>query len=289
MLWKFLDTYQDKTGGSVLAIPHNGNLSNGRMFALVDFEGRGLTRAYAETRARLEPVYEVTQIKGDGEAHPFLSPNDEFAGYELWDKGNLDLTELKRPEMLQYEYARSGSQARPEARAGTRRQSLQVRHDRIDRLAYVAGDRRGGQFLRQALGRRAQRDARYASLPPVQRRQSQDHGLGNDRIGLRRRLVHRQYARSDLRRADAQGGLCDDRSADDRAFLRRLGLQFRRCAHAQSGRGRLRQGRADGRRPDQMRPLAKHRASSSAPSKTRSARTSIASRSSRAGRMRTAN
>jgi hypothetical protein len=78
------------------------------MFALVDFDGHGLTKAYAETRARLEPVYEVTQIKGDGEAHPFLSPNDEFAGYELWDKGNLDLTELKKPKMLQYEYARSG-------------------------------------------------------------------------------------------------------------------------------------------------------------------------------------
>jgi hypothetical protein len=107
-LWAFLDSYQDKTGGSVLAIPHNGNLSNGRMFALVDFDGRGLTRSYAETRARLEPVYEVTQIKGDGESHPFLSPNDEFAGYEKWDKGNLDLTELKKPEMLQYEYARSG-------------------------------------------------------------------------------------------------------------------------------------------------------------------------------------
>jgi hypothetical protein len=108
MLWKFLDGYTEKTGGEVLAIPHNGNLSNGRMFALVDFDGRGLTRAYAETRARLEPVYEVTQIKGDGETHPFLSPNDEFAGFEVWDKGNLDLTELKRPEMLQYEYARSG-------------------------------------------------------------------------------------------------------------------------------------------------------------------------------------
>jgi hypothetical protein len=107
-LWKFLDRYQDKTGGSILAIPHNGNLSNGRMFALVDFDGHSLTKEYAETRARLEPVYEVTQIKGDGESHPFLSPNDEFAGYETWDKGNLDLTELKKPEMLQHEYARSG-------------------------------------------------------------------------------------------------------------------------------------------------------------------------------------
>jgi Protein of unknown function (DUF3604) len=106
-LWQFLDAYQAKTGGEVLAIPHNGNLSNGRMFAMVEFDGHGLTRPYAETRARLEPVYEVTQIKGDGETHPYLSPNDEFAGYELWDKGNLDLSELKRPEMLQYEYARS--------------------------------------------------------------------------------------------------------------------------------------------------------------------------------------
>ena len=107
-LWKFLDRYQDKTGGSILAIPHNGNLSNGRMFGLVDFDGRALTKEYAETRARLEPVYEVTQIKGDGETHPFLSPNDEFAGYEIWDKGNLDLSAVKTQEMLQYEYARSG-------------------------------------------------------------------------------------------------------------------------------------------------------------------------------------
>ena len=63
-----LISYQAKTGGSVLAIPHNGNLSNGRMFALVDFDGRGLTREYAETRARVEPVYEVTQMKGDGKS-----------------------------------------------------------------------------------------------------------------------------------------------------------------------------------------------------------------------------
>ena len=106
MLWRFMDAYTAKTGGDVLAIPHNGNLSNGRMFALVDFDGRRMTREYAETRARLEPVYEVTQMKGDGETHPFLSPNDEFAGFELWDKGNLDLTTLKTPDMLQYEYAR---------------------------------------------------------------------------------------------------------------------------------------------------------------------------------------
>jgi len=105
-LWEFMASYEEKTGDFVLAIPHNGNLSNGMMFALTTVAGAPLDRAYAETRARWEPVYEITQIKGDGEAHPLLSPNDEFAGYELWDKGNLDMSQKKTDDMLQYEYAR---------------------------------------------------------------------------------------------------------------------------------------------------------------------------------------
>jgi hypothetical protein len=110
-LWKWLDAYEDKTGGRVLAIAHNGNLSNGIMFPVVDsFTGKPLDRTYAETRAKWEPLYEATQIKGDGETHPFLSPTDEFADYETWDQGNLDLTEMKKDEMLQYEYARTGLQ-----------------------------------------------------------------------------------------------------------------------------------------------------------------------------------
>lgn len=111
-LWKALQAYQDKTGGRVLAIAHNGNVSNGMMFPseVNPATGAPLTRGYAETRAKWEPLYEVTQIKGDGEAHPFLSPNDELAGYELWDKGNLNLSELKKPEMLQHEYARTALQ-----------------------------------------------------------------------------------------------------------------------------------------------------------------------------------
>jgi hypothetical protein len=107
-LWKWMSGYEDKTGGHVLAIAHNGNLSNGRMFPLIEsFNGKPIDREYAETRAMRERIYEVTQIKGDGESHPFLSPNDEFANYERWDKGNLDLTEKKKPEMLEFEYARS--------------------------------------------------------------------------------------------------------------------------------------------------------------------------------------
>jgi hypothetical protein len=106
-LWKWLQSYEDKTGGRILAIAHNGNMSNGQMFpqSRTYFDGR-VDQQYAETRARWEPLYEATQIKGDGEAHPFLSPNDEFADYETWDQGNLDLSDLKTDDMLHGEYAR---------------------------------------------------------------------------------------------------------------------------------------------------------------------------------------
>ena len=107
-LWKWMADTEQKTGSEVLAIAHNGNLSNGRMFPIIEsFTGQRLDRAYAEHRLRWEPLYEATQIKGDGETHPFLAPNDEFANFERWDKGNLDLSEAKKPEMLEFEYARS--------------------------------------------------------------------------------------------------------------------------------------------------------------------------------------
>ncbi len=106
-LWKYLADYEAKTGGDVLAIPHNGNLSNGIMFRMSDqWNGREFDQEYIEQRAKWEPLYEVTQIKGDGEAHPFLSPNDEFADYENWDVGNLDLSAAKTNDMLAGEYAR---------------------------------------------------------------------------------------------------------------------------------------------------------------------------------------
>jgi hypothetical protein len=99
--------YEDKTGGQLLAIPHNGNLSNGLMFDDVTFTARKrLDRDYAERRARWEPVYEVTQMKGDGEAHPLLSPDDEFADYGTWDKGSFG-PEPKARDMLPREYARA--------------------------------------------------------------------------------------------------------------------------------------------------------------------------------------
>ena len=106
-LWKWMTAYETKTGGSVLAIAHNGNLSNGRMFPMIEAFGRPIDREYAETRAKWERLYEATQTKGDGESHPFLSPNDEFADFEKWDKGNLDGSVAKSNDMLQYEYLRA--------------------------------------------------------------------------------------------------------------------------------------------------------------------------------------
>ena len=107
-LWKWMAAYEEKTAGQVLAIAHNGNLSNGRMFPLIEsFTGKPVDREYAVEREKWERLYEATQTKGDGEAHPFLSPNDEFADYETWDKGNLDGTVAKTQDMLEFEYVRS--------------------------------------------------------------------------------------------------------------------------------------------------------------------------------------
>ncbi|TIQ20856.1 MAG: DUF3604 domain-containing protein [Mesorhizobium sp.] len=106
-LWKWMGAYEEKTGGDVLAIAHNGNLSSGLMFPTVEQFGKPVDREYVEQRAKWERLYETSQTKGTGEAHPFLSPNDEFASFEIWDKGNLDGSVPKTKEMLEFEYARS--------------------------------------------------------------------------------------------------------------------------------------------------------------------------------------
>jgi hypothetical protein len=106
-LWRWLETFEAATGGDVLAIAHNGNLSNGIMFPLeAQWDGVAFETEYVTQRAKWEPLYEATQIKGDGETHPFLSPDDEFADYETWAVGNLDVSEAKTDSMLAGEYAR---------------------------------------------------------------------------------------------------------------------------------------------------------------------------------------
>jgi hypothetical protein len=109
-LWKWMAQYEEETGGQVLALAHNGNMSNGIMFPVdAQYTGRKLDALYAQERIKWEPMYEITQIKGDGEAHPYLSPEDEFADYGTWDIGNLNPGSFVVPKedaMFSGEYAR---------------------------------------------------------------------------------------------------------------------------------------------------------------------------------------
>ena len=107
-LWAWMEEYENNTGGQVLAMPHNSNISNGLMFAMTRLDGSPIDEAYAKTRAKYEPVVEVTQIKGDSETHPFLSPNDEFAGFGVagWEKCNLSCTVQTKTENQAGSYVR---------------------------------------------------------------------------------------------------------------------------------------------------------------------------------------
>ncbi|MDO6761302.1 DUF3604 domain-containing protein [Tamlana sp. 2_MG-2023] len=108
-LWAWLDNWESKTGGHALAIPHNGNMSNGWMFRLERYDGSPLTKAWAEARARWEVLYEIYQYKGASETHPSLSPNDEFANFEIWDTSDL-AGNIKPEDAIKYEYIRQALQ-----------------------------------------------------------------------------------------------------------------------------------------------------------------------------------
>ena len=108
-LWTFMDGYENKTGGRVIAIPHNGNLSSGTMFLPRHQEtNQPIDADYARRRQKREPLFEITQIKGHSEAHPLLSPNDEFADFWLLDNSNLAAFKAPTKEMMKYEYVRPG-------------------------------------------------------------------------------------------------------------------------------------------------------------------------------------
>ena len=106
-LWDYLADYEARTGGQAIAVPHNGNLSNGLMFGERTSRDKRMTREYAEKRLKWEPLHEMSQMKGDEETHPLLSPDDEFADFENWDVSNLAGSRPKEQWMLEYEYARS--------------------------------------------------------------------------------------------------------------------------------------------------------------------------------------
>ena len=110
-LWNYLQNYEKMTGGEALAIAHNGNVSNGNMFGDIQVDGSPFDKEYVAARARWEPLYEMTQVKGDSEAHPLLSPTDEFADFETWDQTNVSMVERpedegERRKIFANEYAR---------------------------------------------------------------------------------------------------------------------------------------------------------------------------------------
>lgn len=109
-LWHSLQQYEESSGGRVMSIPHNGNLSNGIMWDTKTLSGKAIDAQYAKKRMRWEPIAEVTQVKGDSETHPLLSPDDKFADFERWDRYNIMNTAETTPEMLPGSYARSALQ-----------------------------------------------------------------------------------------------------------------------------------------------------------------------------------
>ena len=249
-LWKLCRLYEDKTGGDVLAIAHNGNLSNGLMFPEINpVTKKPFTEEYAETRAKWEPLYEVTQIKGDGEAHPFLSPNDEFADYGTWDKGNLNLSEGKKDEMLQYEYARSALQLglKLEKTLGTNpfKFGMIGSTDSHTSLATADDDNFFGKHSGSEPGPRAH------GAPLRQVRRQSDLRLGDAGLRLRGRLGTREHPRGALRRHGETRDLRDYRATHAGPILRWMGLRGCRRQYPPTGGGRLPQGRADGRRSPQ--------------------------------------
>ena len=226
-LWKWMAMVrrQDRRPRS-WRIAHNGNLSNGRMFPIIEsFTGRRIDREYAESRMRWEPLYEATQIKGDGETHPFLSPNDEFANFERWDKGNLDLTEVKKPEMLEFEYARSalknGLKMEAELGVNPYKFGLVGSTDAHTGLAAVEEDNFFGKTSSSEPG------PDRATHPFIKTDKAVIMGWEQTASGYAAVWATREHARGDLRRDEAPRDLRHDRAAHGRALLRRLGFRGR--------------------------------------------------------------
>ena len=224
---------------------------NGRMFPI----DRGVHRQADRPRVCRDARAVGAALRGRRRSRatarriPSCRPNDEFANFERWDKGNLDLSEPKKPEMLQYEYARSalknGLKLEQELGVNPYKFGMIGRTDAHTGLATAEED--------NFFGKTSAMEPSAERVQPCLRQDAEDrrhdHGLGDDGVRLCRGLGDREHARGDLRRDEAPRDLRHHRPAHDRALLRRLGLRRRPTPTTRMpGRGRLRQGRADGRR-----------------------------------------
>jgi hypothetical protein len=209
------------------------------------FKGEPMTREWAAERQKWEPLFEVAQIKGQSEAHPRLSPNDEFIrGYELWDKGNLVLVP-KKPGMLEHEYARdalkNGLSVEQDLGVNPFKFGLIGGTDTHTGLAAVEEDNYYGKTT---------------GLEPNPERWDETFqkrgdliikGWETSGVELRRGLGDGELAHCDLGRHEAARDLRHERPAHDGAFLRRLRFPAAGRQHAQPRDSRLHQRCADGR------------------------------------------
>ena len=117
-LWKYMDTYAKKTGGQVLAIPHNGNLSNGIMYTAETFDGKPMDRPTPRRAPATSRSWRRRRSRATARPHPYLSPNDEFANFERWDfDKNKKVKANERPaRQLRALRAQAGTGAGREAR-----------------------------------------------------------------------------------------------------------------------------------------------------------------------------
>ena len=227
MLWDYLADYETKTGGRAIAVPHNGNMSNGLMFNKNKFDGTPMDADYAAKRIRWEPMHEVTQIKGDEETHPLLSPDDEFAGFERWDVSNLAGTAAKTPEMLQYEYARSamkvGLEIERDIGVNPYKFGLYGTTDSHTALPTTREDNYFGKYQHtEPSASRHNRDVIPAEDPTLRILTAQESAF---RLRPYRRLGARKHPQGSLWRDYPQRGLCDHRQPHPRTGLWWLGVR----------------------------------------------------------------
>ncbi len=252
-LWDYLEMYEERTLGRALAIPHNGNLSQGLMFAVETFDGEPLDADYARRRQQWEPLAEVTQTKGDGEAHPMLSPNDEFADYYTWDKGDFGLNP-KTPEMLPHEYARSalklGLQQEAEIGVNPFKFGMIGATDIHTSLSTTREENFFGKFV----GAEPSSEHRYSDLVSQDLRPDGDGSLDvfaweSTSSGACCRLGEGKHAGGHLGRDVPEGGLCHDWHPDQGSGLRWMGFRTGRGASAGLFTARLSSRCSDGRGP----------------------------------------
>ena len=197
-LWKWMANWEDKTGGSLLAIPHNGNLSNGRMFELKTFTGQPLTKEWAEERARWEPLFEVIQTKGQSESHPVaLADRRVRRRLRAVGQGQPQSRAQARAGHDPVRICARGAEERPQARAGARRQPVQVRHCLRQRRPHRPRPRWKRttifcKFVELRAAPRAVERGRHEIRRP------HGEGLGGDCSRLHRRMGDRKHARSAL-------------------------------------------------------------------------------------------